>query len=48
MAINALALWQREAWPADATALVLKAHELEPVDSVKRRLQDLLEGRPAV
>jgi hypothetical protein len=48
MAINALALWQREAWPADATVLVLKAHELEPVDSVKHRLQDLLEGRLAV
>ncbi len=45
MAIKALAAWKREAWPPDAAPLLLKAHELEPVDSVKRRLHDLLEGK---
>jgi hypothetical protein len=45
MAINALAAWNRETWPAHASAGLLKAHELEPVDDVKRRLQSLLEGR---
>jgi hypothetical protein len=46
MAINALAVWPRESWPPDAAALVLKAHELEPNDSTKRRLLNLLEGKP--
>lgn len=46
MAINALASWQREDWPSNAATLVLKAHELEPVDSVKRRFHDLLQGKP--
>jgi hypothetical protein len=45
MAINALAVWPRELWPVEATALVLKAHELEPNDNVKRRLHNLLEGK---
>ena len=45
MAINALASWRREDWPADAVQFVLKAHEAEPVDSIKRRLVDLLEGK---
>jgi hypothetical protein len=45
MAINALAVWPRESWPPEATTLVLKAHELEPNEGVKRRLKNLLEGK---
>ena len=45
MAINALASWRREEWPADAVQFILEAHEAEPVDGIKRRLVDLLEGK---
>lgn len=45
MAINALASWRRQDWPADAVHLIMKAHEAEPVDSIKRRLGDLLEDK---
>jgi hypothetical protein len=46
MAINALSAWPRESWDPETNSVLLAVHELEPNDDVKRRLQDLLEGKP--
>jgi len=46
MAIAALAAWPRETWAPEHTSAVLTAHEIEPDGKVKRRLEDLLAGKP--
>ena len=45
MAIQALATWPREAWSAEVTLAVQELHNREPRDDVKRRLDDLVEGK---
>lgn len=43
MALNALQAWGREAWPAEAVQRLRRAHDLEPVEDLKRRLAELLQ-----
>lgn len=43
MALNALETWSREDWPAEAVQRLRRAHDLEPVEDLKRRLGELLQ-----
>jgi hypothetical protein len=45
MAIKALHAWGREAWPPDAVSEIATALQREPDDKVRRRLDNLANGR---
>jgi hypothetical protein len=46
MAIQALAAWPRESWTGEIASAVQRIRDLEPMDDVKRRLDNLVEGKP--
>lgn len=45
MAIHALAVWPRDSWSSEITSTVQEVRDLEPRDDVKRRLDNLFEGK---
>ena len=45
MALNALAAWGRDAWPADAEDVLTRALEIEPDDTVRNRIRAVLTGK---
>jgi hypothetical protein len=45
MALNALAAWGRDAWPADAEDVLTRALEIEPDDKVRNRICAVLTGK---
>jgi hypothetical protein len=42
MALNALAAWGRDAWPADAEDVLTRALEIEPDDKVRSSIHAVL------
>jgi hypothetical protein len=42
MALNALAAWGRDAWPADVEDVLTRALEIEPDDTVRNRIRGVL------
>jgi hypothetical protein len=45
MALNAIAAWGRDAWPADAEDVLTRAFEIEPDDKVRNRIRAVLTGK---
>ena len=46
MALKALSEWEREKWPANMERLLAEARDREPDEQVRKRIENVLAGRP--